>query len=51
MQPARRQPVVDMAMSGQGFVPAEALARTRALDRLRLGDAVFRQLTRAKAKS
>src|ERR1700691_3826812 len=49
MQPARRQPVVDMALSGQGFVPAEALARTRALDRLRLGDAVFRNLTRAAA--
>ncbi len=24
MQPARRQPVVDMALSGQAFVPAEA---------------------------
>ena len=36
MQPARRQPVVDMALSGQGVVPAEALARTKALDRLRL---------------
>src|SRR6202167_1381592 len=49
MQPARRQPVVDMALSGQGFVPAEALARTKALDRLRLGDVVFRNLTRAAA--
>src|ERR1700689_5134035 len=49
MQPARRQPVVDRALSGQGFVPAEALARTKALDRLRLGDVVFRQLTRAAA--
>src|SRR6202051_4176455 len=49
MQPARRQPVVDMALSGQGVVPAEALARTKALDRLRLGDIIFRQLTRAAA--
>src|ERR1700732_4931234 len=49
MQPARRQPVVDMALSGQAFVPAEALARTKALDRLRLGDLVFRHLTRAAA--
>src|SRR6202142_454231 len=49
MQPARRQPVVDMALSGQGFVPAEALARTKALDRLRLGDVVFHHLTRAPA--
>src|ERR1700683_1348999 len=49
MQPARRQPVVDMALSGQGFVPAEALARTKALDRLRLCDVAFRQVTRAAA--
>jgi phosphate transport system permease protein len=49
MQPARRQPVVDMALSGQSIIPAEALARTKALDRLRLGDMVFRQLTRAAA--
>jgi phosphate transport system permease protein len=49
MHPARRQSVVDMALSGQGFVPAEALARTKALDRLRLGDLVFRHLTRAAA--
>src|SRR5580704_17626249 len=49
MQPARRQPVVDMALSGQAFVPAEALARTKALSRLRLGDTIFRHLTRAAA--
>jgi len=30
-------------------VPAQALARTRALDRLRLGDTVFRHLTRTAA--
>ena len=49
MQPARRQPVVDMALSGQAFVPAEAVARTKALGRLRLGDTIFRHLTRAAA--
>jgi len=41
--------VVDMALSDQMSVPAQALARTRALDRLRLGDTVFRHLTRTAA--
>jgi phosphate transport system permease protein len=41
--------VVDMALSDQIAVPAQALARTRALDRLRLGDTIFRQLTRNAA--
>jgi phosphate transport system permease protein len=41
--------VVDMALSGQIAVPAQALARTRALDRLRLGDTIFRHLTRNAA--
>jgi len=41
--------VVDMALSDQMSVPAQALARTRALDRLRLGDNVFRHLTRTAA--
>src|SRR5580704_8253514 len=49
MQPAKRQPVVDMALTGQSFVPAEAVARTKALGRLRLGDTIFRHLTRAAA--
>ena len=38
-----------MALSDQMSVPAQALARTRALDRLRLGDTVFRHLTRNAA--
>jgi len=38
-----------MALSDQMSVPAQALARTRALDRLRLGDNVFRHLTRTAA--
>ena len=41
--------MVDMALSDQISVPAQALARTRALDRLRLGDTVFRHLTRTAA--
>ena len=41
--------MVDMALSDQMSVPAQALARTRALDRLRLGDTVFRHLTRNAA--
>jgi phosphate transport system permease protein len=49
MQSARRQPVVDVAFSGQIVMPAEAVARTKALDRLRLGDTVFHHLTRAAA--
>jgi phosphate transport system permease protein len=49
MQSARRQPVVDVAFSGQVVMPAEAVARTKVLDRLRLGDTVFRHLTRIAA--
>jgi phosphate transport system permease protein len=49
MQSARRQPVVDVAFSGQIVMPAEALARTKVLGRLRLGDTVFRHTTRAAA--
>ena len=44
-----RRPVVDFALSDRAIVPAAALARVKALDRLRLGDAVFRNLTRAAA--
>jgi phosphate transport system permease protein len=48
--PARRQSVVDFALSDNMAIPAQqALARTKALDRLRLGDIVFRHLTRAAA--
>jgi len=41
--------MADVALSGRLTLPAQALARTRALDRLRLGDVVFRHLTRAAA--
>jgi len=49
MQSAEKQPVADIALSERVTLPAEALARTKALDRFRLGDAVFRHLTRAAA--
>ena len=45
----RRQQVADVALSDQVAIPAEAVARTKALDRLRLGDTLFRQLTRVAA--
>ena len=45
----RRQPVVDFALSDQAVLPADALARLKALSRLQLGDTVFRHLTRAAA--
>ncbi|HUZ30681.1 MAG TPA: phosphate ABC transporter permease subunit PstC [Xanthobacteraceae bacterium] len=49
MKPAERQPVVDIALPDRIVIPAEALARIRVFDRLRIGDAVFRHLTRAAA--
>ena len=41
--------MADVALSDQVAIPAEAVARTKVLDRLRLGDSLFRQLTRAAA--
>jgi phosphate transport system permease protein len=49
MQTARRRPVADFALSDRVALPAARVARTKALDRLRLGDIVFRHLTRAAA--
>lgn len=49
MQTRQSQPVADIALTNRLAMPAKAMARTRALDQLRLGDAVFRQLTRAAA--
>jgi phosphate transport system permease protein len=49
MDPARRRSVVDVALQEEGVVSIAAVTRARALDRLRLGDAVFRQMTRAAA--
>jgi len=41
--------VVDFALTDAAAIPAASTARTKVLDRLRLGDAVFRHLTRAAA--
>ena len=41
--------MVDMALSDPSMVEAAAVARTKALGRLRFGDTVFRHLTRAAA--
>jgi len=49
MDPARRRSVVDVALQEEGVVSVEAVTRARVLDRLRLGDAAFRQVTRAAA--
>ncbi len=50
MDPARRRSVVDVALQEGVAVSVEgAVARAKVLDRLRLGDAAFRQVTRAAA--
>ena len=50
MDPARRRSVVDVALQeGMGVSVEGAVARAKVLDRLRLGDAAFRQVTRAAA--
>src|SRR5271170_1526993 len=49
MDPPRRRSVVDIALQEGAVVSFEAGTRARVLDRLRLGDAAFRQLTRAAA--
>ncbi len=45
MHIVRSRNVVDMALSDRVAVPAASVARTKVLDRLRLGDRVFRYLT------
>ncbi len=51
MEPARRQPVVDVALqNGAAALDAQA-SRAKALDRLRFTDTTFRILTRAAAIS
>jgi len=49
MVSARRRSVVDFALREAAMVSVEATTRARALDRLRLGDAAFRHMTRAAA--
>jgi phosphate transport system permease protein len=49
MQPAGRRDVVDLALQGGAVRASEAISRSQALARLRLGDLAFRHLTRAAA--
>src|SRR5262245_53575083 len=44
-----RQPVVDVALRGTGISTVGQIDRAKVLQRLRLGDAAFRHLTRAAA--
>jgi len=49
MQPAGRHDVVDLALQGGAVRVDETRSRSKVLGRLKLGDAVFRHLTRAAA--
>jgi phosphate transport system permease protein len=49
MQSAGRQSVVDVALNGDTAAVGAVPTRAKMLDRLRLGDAVFHQVTRAAA--
>src|SRR3954468_19715402 len=49
MQPARRVPVVDVALQGSALASDEVATRAKALDRLRTSDAIFHLLTRLAA--
>src|SRR6187399_387321 len=49
MQPTGRPPVVDVALQGRGIAVADQMDRAKVLQRLRLGDAAYRHLTRAAA--
>jgi phosphate transport system permease protein len=49
MNPVRRRSVVDLALHEGAVVSVQAATRAKILDRLRLGDAAFRHLTRAAA--
>jgi phosphate transport system permease protein len=49
MQPAGRRSVVDVALNGDAAGAGAVPSRTKMLDRLRLGDALFHHLTRTAA--
>jgi len=49
MQNPEKRPVVDVVMTERLAVSAGAATRSKVFDRLRLGDAMFRNLTRAAA--
>src|SRR4051812_9444711 len=45
----RRRPVADMALQSSGALTSDVPSRGKVLDRLRIGDAVFRNITRLAA--
>jgi len=49
MHSSRSGSVADIAIRERGLIAPAAGGRSKVLDRLRLGDAAFRQLTRAAA--
>jgi phosphate transport system permease protein len=49
MSSTGRRPVVDMALQGSGISVADHVDRAKVLQRLRLGDVIFRHLTRGAA--
>src|SRR5436305_1623062 len=49
MRPERRRSVVDVALHGGGALTSESPSRAEVLDRLRVGDAAFRNVTRLAA--
>jgi phosphate transport system permease protein len=49
MDPAGRRSMADVALHDGALVSAEAVTRAKVLDRLRMGDAAFRHMTRAAA--
>ncbi len=49
MEPARRLPVVDVALHDGVLASATAATRAKVINRFRLGDATFRHVTRAAA--
>src|SRR5215213_2652762 len=49
MPPERRRSVADVALQGRDAVTGEMPARAQVIDRLRIGDAAFRNITRLAA--
>jgi len=47
MESVGRHTVVDLALREEAVLSVEAATRAKVLDRFRLGDAAFRQVTRA----
>jgi len=45
----RRRPVADMALQSSGALTSDVPSRAKVLDRLRIGDAAFRNITRLAA--